>query len=106
MCRSLLARTSWSPSSPTSPGARDRDLLGGPLHLEGGLRYDYFRFSVVDDRIRPVFSRRAVPSEGQRRLLALGLGMKWFIAVTGYLLLLAKLWVRKGAVLEPLVAVQ
>ncbi|HJU55081.1 MAG TPA: TonB-dependent receptor [Pyrinomonadaceae bacterium] len=31
------------------------DLFGGHLHLEGGLRYDYFRFSV-DDKIRPVFS--------------------------------------------------
>ncbi|HEY9403664.1 MAG TPA: TonB-dependent receptor [Pyrinomonadaceae bacterium] len=31
------------------------DLLGGHLHLEGGLRYDNFRFSV-DDRVRPVFS--------------------------------------------------
>jgi len=31
------------------------DLLGGHLHLEGGLRYDHFRFSV-DDQIRPVFS--------------------------------------------------
>jgi outer membrane receptor protein involved in Fe transport len=31
------------------------DLFDGHLHLEGGLRYDYFRFSV-DDRIRPAFS--------------------------------------------------
>ncbi|MCA1616843.1 MAG: TonB-dependent receptor plug domain-containing protein, partial [Acidobacteria bacterium] len=31
------------------------DLFGGRLHLEGGLRYDYFRFGV-DDRIRPAFS--------------------------------------------------
>ena len=31
------------------------DLFEGHLHLEGGLRYDYFRFSV-DDKIRPVFS--------------------------------------------------
>jgi outer membrane receptor protein involved in Fe transport len=31
------------------------DLLDGHLHLEGGLRYDYFRFSV-DDKIRPIFS--------------------------------------------------
>jgi outer membrane receptor protein involved in Fe transport len=31
------------------------DLFGGHLHLEGGLRYDYFRFDV-EDRIRPAFS--------------------------------------------------
>jgi outer membrane receptor protein involved in Fe transport len=31
------------------------DLFGGRLHLEGGLRYDYFRFDVKD-RIRPGFS--------------------------------------------------
>jgi outer membrane receptor protein involved in Fe transport len=31
------------------------DLFAGRLHLEGGLRYDYFRFNVVD-RLRPVFS--------------------------------------------------
>jgi outer membrane receptor protein involved in Fe transport len=31
------------------------DLFEGRLHLEGGLRYDYFRFSV-EDRIRPAFS--------------------------------------------------
>jgi outer membrane receptor protein involved in Fe transport len=31
------------------------DLLGGRLHLEGGLRYDYFRFNV-EDLIRPAFS--------------------------------------------------
>jgi outer membrane receptor protein involved in Fe transport len=31
------------------------DLFGGRLHLEGGLRYDYFRFNV-EDRIRPAFS--------------------------------------------------
>lgn len=38
------------------------DLLGGHLRLEGGLRYDHFRFSV-SDRIRPVFSGRQ--SEGR-----------------------------------------
>jgi outer membrane receptor protein involved in Fe transport len=38
------------------------DLLGGHLHLEGGLRYDDFRFSVVD-QIRPAFSGRQ--SEGR-----------------------------------------
>lgn len=43
--------------------------------MEGDLRYGYFRFSV-GDQISPVSSRRAVPAEGQRRLLALGLGMK------------------------------
>lgn len=31
------------------------DLLEGHLHLEGGLRYDYFRFNV-EDRIRRLFS--------------------------------------------------
>jgi outer membrane receptor protein involved in Fe transport len=31
------------------------DLFGGHLHLEGGLRYDHFRFGV-DDRVRRVFS--------------------------------------------------
>lgn len=31
------------------------DLFEGHLHLEGGLRYDYFRFNVKD-LIRPVFS--------------------------------------------------
>lgn len=31
------------------------DLFEGRLHLEGGLRYDYFRFNV-EDRLRPVFS--------------------------------------------------
>lgn len=31
------------------------DLLGGRLHLEGGLRYDRFRFDV-EDRVRPAFS--------------------------------------------------
>lgn len=31
------------------------DLFGGRLHLEGGLRYDYFRFNV-EDLIRPAFS--------------------------------------------------
>jgi hypothetical protein len=31
------------------------DLYGGRLHLEGGFRYDYFRFSV-EDRLRPAFS--------------------------------------------------
>jgi outer membrane receptor protein involved in Fe transport len=31
------------------------DLFDGRLHLEGGLRYDYFRFNV-EDRIRPAFS--------------------------------------------------
>lgn len=31
------------------------DLFDGHLHLEGGLRYDYFRFNV-EDRVRPAFS--------------------------------------------------
>ncbi|HLM55478.1 MAG TPA: TonB-dependent receptor [Pyrinomonadaceae bacterium] len=31
------------------------DLLGGRLHLTGGLRYDHFRFDV-EDRIRPALS--------------------------------------------------
>jgi outer membrane receptor protein involved in Fe transport len=31
------------------------DLFGGRLHLEGGLRYDYFRFNV-EDLLRPAFS--------------------------------------------------
>lgn len=31
------------------------DFFEGHLHVEGGLRYDYFRFSV-DDKIRPAFS--------------------------------------------------
>lgn len=31
------------------------DLFGGHVHVEGGLRYDYFRFSV-DDLVNPVFS--------------------------------------------------
>lgn len=31
------------------------DLFGGRLHLEGGLRYDLFRFNV-EDQIRPAFS--------------------------------------------------
>jgi hypothetical protein len=31
------------------------DLMQGRLHLEGGLRYDYFRFAV-DDRLVPLFS--------------------------------------------------
>lgn len=31
------------------------DLLDGHLHLEGGLRYDHFRFNV-EDLIRPAFS--------------------------------------------------
>ncbi len=39
------------------------DLFEGHLHLEGGLRYDYFRFNV-EDRIRPVFSG----SQGEGRL--------------------------------------
>ena len=38
------------------------DLFGGRLHLEGGLRYDYFRFNV-EDRIRPAFS--GVRGEGR-----------------------------------------
>lgn len=33
------------------------DLFEGHLHLEGGMRYDYFRFNV-DDLIRPAFSGR------------------------------------------------
>ena len=43
--------------------------------MEGDLRYCYFRFSV-DYQIRPVSSRRAVPAEGQYRLLALRLGIQ------------------------------
>ena len=42
----------------TNPGVYAQqavDLFGGRLHLEGGLRYDYFRFSV-EDLIRPAFS--------------------------------------------------
>lgn len=42
----------------TNPGVyvqQTVDLLEGRLHLQGGLRYDYFRFNV-DDLIRPVFS--------------------------------------------------
>lgn len=39
------------------------DLFGSHLHLEGGLRYDYFRFTVAD-LIRPVFSG----TQGQGRL--------------------------------------
>lgn len=39
------------------------DLLGGRLHLEGGLRYDYFRFNV-EDKIRPAFSG----AQGEGRL--------------------------------------
>jgi outer membrane receptor protein involved in Fe transport len=39
------------------------DLLDGHLHVEGGLRYDYFRFGVVD-QIRPVFSG----TQGEGRL--------------------------------------
>ncbi|MBV9958798.1 MAG: TonB-dependent receptor [Acidobacteria bacterium] len=31
------------------------DLLGGHLHLEGGLRFDYFRFDV-DDKVTPASS--------------------------------------------------
>lgn len=31
------------------------DLFGGRLHLEGGLRFDHFRFDV-EDRVRPAFS--------------------------------------------------
>ncbi len=31
------------------------DLIGGRLHLDGGLRYDYFRFDV-EDRVVPAFS--------------------------------------------------
>jgi outer membrane receptor protein involved in Fe transport len=31
------------------------DLMGGRLHLDGGLRYDYFRFKV-DDRVNPTAS--------------------------------------------------
>ncbi len=38
------------------------DLFGGHLHLEGGLRYDHFRFNV-EDKIRPVFS--GVRGEGR-----------------------------------------
>ena len=38
------------------------DLFEGHLHLEGGLRYDYFRFNV-DDQIRPAFS--GVRGEGR-----------------------------------------
>ncbi|HEY0173611.1 MAG TPA: TonB-dependent receptor [Pyrinomonadaceae bacterium] len=42
----------------TNPGLYAQqavDLLGGRLHLEGGLRYDHFRFNV-EDRLRPAFS--------------------------------------------------
>jgi hypothetical protein len=39
------------------------DLLGGRLHFDLGLRYDYFRF-LVDDRTRPEFSG----SRGQGRV--------------------------------------
>jgi outer membrane receptor protein involved in Fe transport len=39
------------------------DLFDGRLHLEGGLRYDYFRFDVKD-RVRPSFSG----AEGAGRL--------------------------------------
>jgi len=39
------------------------DLFDGHLHLEGGLRYDYFRFNV-EDRVRPIFSG----SQGEGRL--------------------------------------
>lgn len=39
------------------------DLFEGRLHLEGGLRYDYFRFNV-EDVIRPVFSG----TQGEGRL--------------------------------------
>lgn len=39
------------------------DLFEGRLHLEGGLRYDYFRFNVTD-KIRPVFSG----TQGEGRL--------------------------------------
>ncbi|HEX7318037.1 MAG TPA: TonB-dependent receptor [Pyrinomonadaceae bacterium] len=38
------------------------DLFGGHLHVEGGLRYDYFRFNV-EDKIRPAFS--GVRGEGR-----------------------------------------
>lgn len=31
------------------------DLFHGHVHVEGGLRYDYFRFAV-DDRVNPLFS--------------------------------------------------
>jgi outer membrane receptor protein involved in Fe transport len=31
------------------------DLFGGRLHLDGGLRYDYFRFDV-EDRVNPISS--------------------------------------------------
>ncbi|MEJ7616165.1 MAG: TonB-dependent receptor [Pyrinomonadaceae bacterium] len=31
------------------------DLFGGRVHLEGGLRYDYFRFQV-NDQAQPIFS--------------------------------------------------
>jgi len=39
------------------------DLLGGRLHLGGGLRYDYFRFAV-DDKVNALFSG----SQGASRL--------------------------------------
>ena len=39
------------------------DLFEGHLHLEGGLRYDYFRFNV-EDLIRPAFSG----TQGEGRL--------------------------------------
>jgi hypothetical protein len=44
----------------TNPGLyvqQGLDLLGGHLHFDLGLRYDYFRFKV-DDEIRPDFSGR------------------------------------------------
>ncbi|HKQ73588.1 MAG TPA: TonB-dependent receptor [Blastocatellia bacterium] len=40
------------------------DLFGGHLHLEGGIRYDYFRFNV-DDRIDPAASGAQGASRAQ-----------------------------------------
>jgi outer membrane receptor protein involved in Fe transport len=50
----------------TNPGVYAQqavDLFGGRLHLEAGLRYDYFRFGV-EDLIRPAFSG----SQGEGRV--------------------------------------
>lgn len=50
----------------TNPGVYAQqavDLFEGRLHVEGGLRYDYFRFNV-EDVIRPAFSG----TEGDGRL--------------------------------------
>lgn len=51
----LLTSADARVTNPAFYAQQALDFFDGRLHLEGGLRYDYFRFNV-DDKIRPQFS--------------------------------------------------